>query len=190
MEITKSGPAEALHPLDEAARLVGGRNALAQLLCVSVAAIGNWKARGVPLEHCVPIERATVGVVSRRDLRPDDYLDIWPELASAGAATASAAIHAVTEEAKVAIRNVEHEAEAALEQVAEDVKGGLKHLIEGSEKTLLKGGSVAAVPPAQTDPDPLPALDFEDSLPPIEFPDSQPPDNGSGSGDPNNQPGA
>ena len=35
----------------------------------------------MPIERCVPIERATQGAVTRRDLRPDDYLDIWPELA-------------------------------------------------------------------------------------------------------------
>lgn len=29
----------------------------------------------------VCIERATNGAVSRRDLRPDDWQDIWPELA-------------------------------------------------------------------------------------------------------------
>lgn len=29
---------------------------------------------------CVRIERATAGAVTRRDLRPDDWADIWPEL--------------------------------------------------------------------------------------------------------------
>jgi DNA-binding transcriptional regulator YdaS (Cro superfamily) len=28
----------------------------------------------------VQIERATAGAVTRRDLRPDDWGDIWPEL--------------------------------------------------------------------------------------------------------------
>ena len=31
--------------------------------------------------HCVAIERATNGAVTRRDLRPDDWHLIWPELA-------------------------------------------------------------------------------------------------------------
>lgn len=31
--------------------------------------------------YCVAIERATGGAVTRRDLRPDDWQDIWPELA-------------------------------------------------------------------------------------------------------------
>lgn len=32
-------------------------------------------------ENCVAIERVTGGLVSRRDLRPDDWHRIWPELA-------------------------------------------------------------------------------------------------------------
>lgn len=39
-------------------------------------------------KHCVAIERATRGLVTRADLRPDDWRDIWPELASAEAAHA------------------------------------------------------------------------------------------------------
>lgn len=36
-------------------------------------------ARGVPVECCTAVElRLGVG---RRDLRPDDWRDIWPELA-------------------------------------------------------------------------------------------------------------
>lgn len=30
--------------------------------------------------RCVEIEKATKGKVSRKDLRPKDYLKIWPEL--------------------------------------------------------------------------------------------------------------
>ncbi len=32
-------------------------------------------------ERCVEIERATNGEVTRRDLRPDDWHRIWPEIA-------------------------------------------------------------------------------------------------------------
>lgn len=31
-------------------------------------------------EYCVAIEQATGGKVTRRDLRPDDWMRIWPEL--------------------------------------------------------------------------------------------------------------
>lgn len=34
----------------------------------------------MPAKQCVRIERITEGLVSRRDLRPDDWRDIWPEL--------------------------------------------------------------------------------------------------------------
>lgn len=33
-------------------------------------------------KRCVAIEEATEGCVSRKDLRPDDWSDIWPELRS------------------------------------------------------------------------------------------------------------
>lgn len=37
--------------------------------------------RPVSPARCVQIERLTGGVVSRRELRPADWQDIWPELA-------------------------------------------------------------------------------------------------------------
>lgn len=61
-----------------------GVSELARLIGVSQSAVSNWRARGglVPVEHCTAIERATAGAVTRRDLRPDDWHRIWPELAS------------------------------------------------------------------------------------------------------------
>lgn len=67
------------HPLDRAADALGGTDKLAALFDVSAQAISNWKARGVPIERCLAIERATKGAVTRRDLR-DDWQAIWPEL--------------------------------------------------------------------------------------------------------------
>jgi DNA-binding transcriptional regulator YdaS (Cro superfamily) len=66
--------------LDEACKLLGGRENLAAALKVSYTAVGNWKARGVPHEHCVAIERLTKGAVTRQMLRPLDWQDMWPEL--------------------------------------------------------------------------------------------------------------
>ncbi len=59
--------------------------ALASAIGVSPVLVSQWSTgpRVPPIERCVPIERATAGQVSRRDLRPDDYLDIWPELGPA-----------------------------------------------------------------------------------------------------------
>lgn len=83
------------HPIDTAARFVGGRSELATRLAVSVAAIGNWKVRGVPIEQCPRIERVTQGVVARKQLRPDDWQDIWPELAQSVITTHQPAARAV-----------------------------------------------------------------------------------------------
>lgn len=71
--------------IDHAAQLLGGRAELARLLDVTPAAIGNWKVRGVPIEHCPAIERLTCKQVSRQALRPDDWHLIWPELTMAKA---------------------------------------------------------------------------------------------------------
>lgn len=69
---------EEIHPLDKP----GVRSAISAALGVSPQVISNWKARGeVPIEHCAPSEKATNGLVTRQELRPDDWQDIWPELA-------------------------------------------------------------------------------------------------------------
>lgn len=68
------------HPLDEAATFVeGGRSGLAERLGVTPSAIGNWKKRGVPVEHCWAIERLTDGRVTRKQLCPV-WERIWPDL--------------------------------------------------------------------------------------------------------------
>lgn len=37
--------------------------------------------RPVPVLRCLAIERATDGLVTRKDLRPNDWMRYWPELA-------------------------------------------------------------------------------------------------------------
>ncbi len=86
---------ECAHPLDQAAMHMAGRTKLAIALDVSVAAIGNWKKRGVPYEKCPAIERLTGGKVTRQQLRPDDWAEMWPELASPPASRAQAATETV-----------------------------------------------------------------------------------------------
>lgn len=55
---------------------------LARKLSISPVLISQWKngTRPVPIERCPDIERATNGAVTRKDLRPDDWARIWPEL--------------------------------------------------------------------------------------------------------------
>lgn len=56
---------------------------LATKLAITPVLINQWAngKRPIPPERCVEIERATGGHVTRRDLRPDDWQRIWPELA-------------------------------------------------------------------------------------------------------------
>ena len=53
----------------------------------SEAQVRQWQHRyagRIPdAANCVAIERATSGAVTRRDLRPDDWHLIWPELVTA-----------------------------------------------------------------------------------------------------------
>jgi DNA-binding transcriptional regulator YdaS (Cro superfamily) len=80
------------HPVDLAAKVYGSQQAMAVALGVTKAAVWQWKdgGRQVPVQHCVSIERDTNGVVTRKDLRPDDWHLIWPELIGKKAAKKSA----------------------------------------------------------------------------------------------------
>lgn len=67
--------------LESAERGTGSK--LAGVLGVNRVLISQWAApggRAVPVEHCAALELATGGAVSRRQLRPDDWHRIWPEL--------------------------------------------------------------------------------------------------------------
>ena len=79
-------------PLQVAIDCLGGAGKLAAAIGVGQSAISNWRSRSTTPDavYCVAIERATNGQVSRRDLRPDDWHLIWPELAQ-GQAHASGA---------------------------------------------------------------------------------------------------
>lgn len=70
-------------PLQRAIDAAGGVGALAAKIGIGQTAVSNWKARQgpVPVEHCAAIELATEGKVTRKDLRPDDWQRVWPELA-------------------------------------------------------------------------------------------------------------
>lgn len=75
--------------------------AIAQALGVTPPVVSDWVTgkKGVPLERCVQIERATNGEVRRQELRPDDWQEIWPELAQAPASPAQAATETVATQA-------------------------------------------------------------------------------------------
>lgn len=61
----------------------GSPKNLSRLIKVHAPDISNWSSgsRPVPAHFCAAIETATQGLVTRQDLRPDDWHLIWPELA-------------------------------------------------------------------------------------------------------------
>jgi DNA-binding transcriptional regulator YdaS (Cro superfamily) len=70
-----------------AVELLGSQLALAKALGVTPVTVNQWvrpsganSSRPVPPKQCVRIELLTAGRVSRRELRPADWRDIWPEL--------------------------------------------------------------------------------------------------------------
>lgn len=69
---------------------------LSRDLTVPPSLISDWANgnRPVPIDRCVAIERATNGAVTRKDLRPDNWQSIWPELADGSALHVSEVVHA------------------------------------------------------------------------------------------------
>lgn len=69
--------------IQTAIKCVNGQAALARLLGVAPPTIHQWAqgTRPVPPKKCVVVERITNGAVTRKDLRPNDWREIWPELA-------------------------------------------------------------------------------------------------------------
>ncbi len=69
----------------------GGASRLAKLLGISISYLSQLAsgASSISPTRCIDIERATDGKVTRRDLRPDDWHLIWPELAAASSAPAA-----------------------------------------------------------------------------------------------------
>lgn len=74
--------------------------AIAQAVGVTPPVVSDWVTgkKGIPMERCTAIERATGGAVTRKDLRPDDWQDHWPELAQALANTTQPATDVVSEQ--------------------------------------------------------------------------------------------
>jgi DNA-binding transcriptional regulator YdaS (Cro superfamily) len=66
----------------------GGVTRFAAALEVTPSYLSQLAAGTTPRSpaRCVQIEKATGGKVTRKDLRPDDYHDIWPDLTDKAAA--------------------------------------------------------------------------------------------------------
>ena len=64
------------------AKISLSQSAFGSVIGVTQGMVSQWCGRLIPTpEHCVSIEQATNGQVTRKDLRPDDWERIWPELA-------------------------------------------------------------------------------------------------------------
>lgn len=78
----------------------GKKAELARRLGCDTQLVWQWakKVRPVPLDRCMPIERETDGLVTRKETCPD-WATHWPELATAGDCIACAAIESDSREA-------------------------------------------------------------------------------------------
>ena len=67
-----------------ACALMGSQTSLAKVLGVKPPVVNQWLnfIRPVPPKICVAIERVTEGKVTRKELRPEDYWELWPDLAT------------------------------------------------------------------------------------------------------------
>lgn len=68
----------AMRPIERAVEVAGGQTALARAIggAVKQAHVWYWlnSENGVvPAEHCIAIEQATGGAVTRHELRPDVF---------------------------------------------------------------------------------------------------------------------
>jgi len=69
--------------ISKAISIVGGQTALAVELKIAPSNVAMWLngARPVPVHHVKSIVRLTGGAVTEKQLRPNDWRKIWPELA-------------------------------------------------------------------------------------------------------------
>jgi DNA-binding transcriptional regulator YdaS (Cro superfamily) len=84
----KRAPIVALSAIQRAFRLCGGPQAVMALLGIGLSTYyaylaGTRGKDGLPPEHCSNLEAHLNGAVTRRELRPNDWWLIWPELVTA-----------------------------------------------------------------------------------------------------------
>jgi DNA-binding transcriptional regulator YdaS (Cro superfamily) len=61
-----------MNAIERAIQRVGSQASLARALGVAQQVVNNWLRRGnVPAAHCPSIEKATAGLVTCEELRPD-----------------------------------------------------------------------------------------------------------------------
>lgn len=80
-----------MNAIQQAIEAAGGPSKLAAGLGVTPQAVCFWRdgLRRLPFEHGPEIERMAGGVVTRRQLFPDDWQRVWPEMETADDGTNS-----------------------------------------------------------------------------------------------------
>lgn len=78
----KMNESDDFQPIRTACEMFGGVRGFAKAINIAPSAVTNWaiKKNPVPIIRCVEIEELTGGMVTRKQLRPDDWHLIWPEL--------------------------------------------------------------------------------------------------------------
>jgi len=68
--------------------ILGGTSRVAKLCSVSPTAVSLWVHRGIPAHQLMylgaTLEKESCGLVTRKDLFPESYMIMWPELANKG----------------------------------------------------------------------------------------------------------
>jgi DNA-binding transcriptional regulator YdaS (Cro superfamily) len=64
--------------------LLGGTSKVAKLCGVSLPAVSQWKTNGIPVDKMIflaaELERLSEGKITRKEIFPDTWQSIWPEL--------------------------------------------------------------------------------------------------------------
>ena len=53
---------------------------LARDLNLTRQVVQAWKINGIPARYCPQLEQMTGGKVTRKEMRPKDWMHYWPEL--------------------------------------------------------------------------------------------------------------
>jgi DNA-binding transcriptional regulator YdaS (Cro superfamily) len=80
---TTSQALRAARAASKAVGLLGGPVAAARLLGLArYQTAQSWCTHGVPAKYCARIEQLLDSQVTRQQLRPADWRELWPELAA------------------------------------------------------------------------------------------------------------
>ncbi|HGP0402464.1 TPA: transcriptional regulator [Neisseria meningitidis] len=70
-----------MSPYEKLINHFGSSLAVARELNMAAPSVFSWKTKKIPIIRCIEIENITDKKITRKDLRPDDWHLIWPELA-------------------------------------------------------------------------------------------------------------